>query len=127
MHRVHEDWSKALDKAGVRTTLISAGRYKTEQSALAPLGHAAKAHIQSRIDAHYAAFTRDVAKHRGVDIGDARNGMGQGRLLGADRAQRENMVDGVVTFDEVADKLMRRIGLHTASYGTARKKVFGKG
>ncbi|MFM0100307.1 S49 family peptidase [Paraburkholderia nemoris] len=117
VHCVHEDWSKALNKAGVHTTLISAGRYKTEQSALAPLGHAAKAHIQSRIDAHYAAFTRDVAKHRGVDISDALNGMGQGRLLDADRAQREDMVDGVATFDEVAKKLTRRISVRDASFG----------
>lgn len=112
---IHEDWSKALDKAGVRTTLISAGRYKTEQSAAAPLGHAAKQHIQSRVDAHYRAFTRDVAKHRGVDIDAVLHGMVQGRLLDVERARRENMVDGVATFNEVRDILSRRIRPRNAS------------
>ncbi|MGF6726718.1 signal peptide peptidase SppA [Paraburkholderia sp. GAS41] len=117
---IHEDCSKALDKAGVRTTLISAGRYKTEQSASAPLGNAAKMHIQSRVDAHHRAFTRDVAKHRGVDISCVLHGMGQGRLLDAERAQGENMVDGVATFDEVKDKLSRRIKPRNASLGKPR-------
>lgn len=39
-----------------------------------------------------------------------RNGMGQGRLLDAERAKQEKMVDGIATLGDVAGKLARRIG-----------------
>jgi capsid assembly protease len=40
---LHEDWSKALGKQGIATTLVTAGRYKTEQSPYAPLSATARA------------------------------------------------------------------------------------
>ena len=40
-------------------------------------------------------------------ITPVRDGMGQGRVLGADAAPAQNMVDGVATFDEVIRKMRR--------------------
>jgi ClpP class serine protease len=37
--------------------------------------------------------------------------MGQGRVLGADAAQAQGMVDGVATFDEVVRKMRRDAAL----------------
>lgn len=54
-------------------------------------------------------FVGAVAKHRGVPEAAVRNGMGQGRLLDAQRAKREGMVDGVATIDEVVRKLAQRV------------------
>ena len=103
----HEDWSKALADAGVSTTLISAGKYKTEGNPYGPLDADAQGFMQSRVDDYYGAFTRDVAKGRNVSVDDVRGGMGQGRVLGAAQAKDQKMVDGVMTFDQVVRHVAR--------------------
>lgn len=110
----HEDWSKALAEAGVTTTLISAGKYKTEGSPYEPLSADAQSFMQSRVDDYYSAFTKAVARNRGVPIASVRDGMGQGRVLGAQAAKDAGMVDGIDTFDGVLRKL-------TATYRSTGK------
>jgi capsid assembly protease len=105
--QAHEDWSKALEEDGVKVTLISAGKFKVEGNPYQPLDGDAQAFMQSRVDDYYSAFTKGVAKARGVGIDQVRKGMGQGRVLGADAALAENMVDGVMTFDDVVKKMQR--------------------
>ena len=105
----HEDWSKALADSGVTTTLISAGKFKTEGHPYAPLDAEARDFMQSRVNDYFGSFTRDVAKGRKVAVDQVRNGMGQGRVLGADQAKAENMVDGVLTFDQVLRQVSRGI------------------
>lgn len=48
-----------------------------------------------------------MARGRGVPIAQVREGMGQGRVLGAEAAQAQGMVDGLATFDEVVKKMRR--------------------
>jgi signal peptide peptidase SppA len=103
----HEDYSKALAEAGIDVTLISAGKYKVEGNPYGPLDPDAKAFLQSRTDDYYGAFSRDVAKGRKVSVDQVRNGMGQGRVLGASQAKAEQMVDGVMTFDQVIRHVQR--------------------
>lgn len=102
----HEDISKALEEAGVKTTLISAGRFKTEGNPYEPLGAEAKRAIQHRVDDHYAIFVRDVAAGRGVDESTVRSGYGEGRVLHAGDALAAGMVDGVQTFDATVGALL---------------------
>ncbi|ARK56300.1 peptidase S49 [Burkholderia pseudomallei] len=106
----HQNLAKALEKEGVETTLISAGKYKTEGNPFGPLSDEARAAMKTRIDAYYGAFTRGIAKNRGVDVASVRDGMGEGRVLSASAAKAENMVDGIATFDEVVRKLAKTIG-----------------
>lgn len=105
--QAHQDYSKAMDKAGVKTTLISAGKFKVEGNPYAPLDEEAQGFMQSRVDDYYAAFTKAVAKGRGVPISQVRDGMGQGRVLGADAALASSMVDGIATFENVVKKMRR--------------------
>lgn len=115
--QAHFDHSQALAAEGVTPTLISAGKYKVEGNPYAPLDEDAQAFMQSRVDDYYASFTKAVARGRGVPIAQVRDGMGQGRVLGADAALAQAMVDGVATFDEVVKKMRRDIK------GTAKPKV----
>ncbi len=103
----HFDYSKALEEDGVKPTLISAGKYKVEGNPYVPLEPEAQAFMQSRVDEYYAAFVKAVAKGRGVSVADVRDGMGQGRVLGADAALAQKMVDGIATFDEVLAKMQK--------------------
>ena len=104
--QAHFDYSQALAAEGVTPTLISAGTYKVEGNPYAPLEPEAQAFMQSRVDDYFLAFSKAVAKGRGVPIAQARNGMGQGRVLGADAALEQNMVDGIVTLDETIRKML---------------------
>ena len=104
---------------GVAPTLISAGKYKVEGNPYVPLDAEAQGFMQSRVDDYYAAFTKGVARGRGVPIAQVRDGMGQGRVLGADAAMAQNMVDGVATFDDVVRK-MRRDAKSRAKPGASR-------
>ena len=97
----HEDCSQALADSGVAVTLVSAGRFKTEAHPFGPLDAAAKAFMQTRVNDYHSAFTKAVARGRGVPIDAVRSGMGLGRTLGAAQAMAERMVDGVMSFGEV--------------------------
>jgi signal peptide peptidase SppA len=105
--QAHEDWSAAMEDAGVKTTLISAGKFKVEGNPYQPLDAEAQSFMQTRVNDYYSAFTKAVAKGRNVPVDQVRNGMGQGRVLGADQALSEKMVDGIMTFDEVVKKMQR--------------------
>ena len=105
--QAHQDYSKAMDEAGVKTTLISAGKFKVEGNPYTPLDEDAQAFMQSRVDDYYAAFTKAVAKGRGVSIAQVRDGMGQGRVLGAEAAIASNMVDGIASLDDLLRKMRR--------------------
>ncbi len=119
--QAHQDYSQALDEAGVKTTLISAGKFKVEGNPYSPLNDEAQSFMQSRVDEYYAAFTKAVARGRGVPISQVREGMGQGRVLGAAAALAQNMVDGIATFDDVL-KQMRRDTKQQARPGASRLK-----
>lgn len=105
--QAHFDYSEALARDGVKPTLISAGKYKVEGNPYAPLDSDAQSFMQSRVDDYYAAFTKAVARGRNVPISQVRSGMGEGRVLGADAALAQNMVDGISTFSDVVKKMQR--------------------
>lgn len=105
--QAHFDYSKALEEEGVKPTLISAGKFKVEGNPYVPLDPEAQAFMQSRVDDYYNAFIKAVAKGRGVSVGEVRDGMGEGRVLGADAALAAKMVDGIATFDDVLVKMQK--------------------
>lgn len=105
--QAHFDESQALAAEGIKPTLISAGKYKVEGNPYVPLDEEAQGFMQSRVNDYYATFTKAVSRGRGVPIAQVRDGMGQGRVLGADAALAQNMVDGIATFDEVINKMRR--------------------
>ncbi len=105
----HNDTSKAQERSGVKTTLISAGKYKSEASPYEPLSEEAREYLQSRVDDFYDLFVSAVARHRGVSAADVRSGYGEGRMLGAKAAVKAGMADRVVTFDETVARMQRNI------------------
>ncbi|MBD8051334.1 signal peptide peptidase SppA [Limnohabitans radicicola] len=107
--QAHFDYSKALEEEGVKPTLISAGKFKVEGNPYVPLDPEAQSFMQSRVDDYYNAFVKAVAKGRGVSVNDVRSGMGEGRVLGADAALEQKMVDGIATFDDVLAQMQKQV------------------
>lgn len=98
---VHEDISKMAAEAGVKVTMISAGKFKTEGNQFEPLSDEARAAIQKRVDGYYTQFVGSVARGRGVTAGAVRGGFGEGRVVGASEAVSLGMADKVGTLREV--------------------------
>jgi len=104
----HEDISKAKELAGIKTTLVSAGRFKVEDSPLAPLSDVARAALQATVDQYYNTFVQAVALGRKVSPAAVKNGFGEGRLVTADDALAQGMVDTIGTLDQTIARLMGR-------------------
>ena len=108
VYAAHQDVSGALAQEGIKTTLISAGKYKVEGNPYEPLSEEARAALQESVDEAYDLFVSHVARHRGVSPADVRNGYGQGRVLSAKRAKAVGMVDRVETLDATIERLRKR-------------------
>lgn len=101
----HEDRSARLEKLGVKTSLITAGKYKSEGNPYGPLDGEARAYLQSQVDAFYGMFTRAVARGRGATVAQVREGYGEGRMVLARDALKMGMVDHIETMDELMKRL----------------------
>lgn len=105
VYQAHTEYSRAMEAAGVRTSIIKAGKFKAEGNPYQPLTDEAKAAMQKRVDAYYGMFTRDVARGRGVTVDVVRGGFGEGRVVGAAEAVKLGMADRVATFDDTIRRL----------------------
>ncbi|KWO16332.1 hypothetical protein WM27_24670 [Burkholderia ubonensis] len=104
----YQNIAKAMEMAGVDIQLFSAGKYKTELSPFSDgLSPDAVAYQEQRAQEYYTMFTKAVAKGRKVPVASVRNGMGQGRVLGAQAALEAGMIDGIASIDGVVGKMQR--------------------
>lgn len=110
----HQDVSAALEKEGIKVTLIKAGKFKTEGNPFEPLSEEALAVLQARVDEAYGLFAKDVARGRGVSASDVKAGYGEGRSLPAKEAKAAGLIDRIATMD---DTLARLTGSRTNAGG----------
>lgn len=104
VYTVHEDISALLEREGIRETLISAGKYKTEGNPYEPLGDEAREAIQADVDSFYDMFVADVAIGRNVSIGTVGDTFGQGRMVLAEQAVKRGMADRVATLEQTLNR-----------------------
>ena len=110
VYLAHHDVSAAMEAEGVKTTLISAGKYKTEGNQFEPLSDDAQDAMQDMVDDFYEMFAGDVAKGRGVTPAAVKSGFGEGRMVLGKRAVAAGMADRVDTFDNTLARMMRPTG-----------------
>jgi ClpP class serine protease len=79
--------------------------------------------MQSRVDDYYQAFVKAVAKGRGVSNSEVTAGMGQGRVLGAQTAESQRMVDGVTTFERLLGSLHKRASTSSTSQVLRQRRL----
>lgn len=101
----HDDISGMQTRTGIKTTLISAGKYKTEGNIFEPLTADAIVHFQNQVDEIYAMFVKAVASGRSVTQKAVKEQMGQGRMLLAGEALRAGMVDRIATLEETLTRM----------------------
>lgn len=97
---VHFDESGALEKAGIKPTIIRSPALKAEFSGLEPLSAEALAYEQDQINRIHMKFVAAVARNRGVSPAAALTGFGGGRMVDADQALRSGMIDSIATLPQ---------------------------
>lgn len=105
---VHEDVSGMLEQAGIKKTVLTAGKYKAEGHSYGPLTEEARIFVQSRLDEAYRDFVSAVAAGRGVSAQVVEEKYGQGRVVSAKQALAAGMVDRIATFDETLARFSAR-------------------
>ena len=123
VYTAHQYLGEAMKAAGVETTLISAGKFKTEGNPFEPLSTEAEAAIQERVTDYYGMFIQSVARGRGVTVAQVKGGMGQGRMLGAQAALDANMIDGIMTFGAVLEKMKSSLRPNRSRLAAAKRDL----
>lgn len=108
VYSVHQDMSQALEKAGIKLSLISAGKHKVEFNPYEPLGEEARAALQASVNECYDAFVGAVARNRGVTVEVVRSDFGEGRVVSAAKAVELGMADRVGTLEETIQGLLNQ-------------------
>lgn len=101
----HTDLSGAEAQRGVKTTEITAGKFKRIASQYGALTPEGMAYMQDQVDAVYSAFVSDVARNRGVDVETVLENMAEGRIFIGRAAVEAGLVDGVTTLDAIINSL----------------------
>lgn len=101
----HMDVSKSEEMMGVKTTEITAGKYKRIASEHAPLTDEGRQTIQDQVDYTYSVFVGAVARHRGVSEDKVLKDMADGRVFIGEQAVAAGLVDGVSTLEALIEQL----------------------
>lgn len=101
----HQDISGAEAARGIKTTEISAGKYKRIASSYAALSDEGRQSIQDRLDYMYSLFVGAVARNRGVSADVVLENMADGRVFIGNQAIEAGLVDGVMSFDALVAKM----------------------
>jgi len=102
---MHRDFSAQEASLGVKTTEVTAGKYKRISSQYEPLTKAGRAHMQERVDYLYSLFVNAVAEHRGVSVEQVLSDMADGRVFIGQQAIDAGLVDGFMSLDELVDRM----------------------
>lgn len=120
----HVDVSKSEEMMGIKTSEISAGKFKRIASEYAPLSDAGRATIQERVDYLYSVFVNHVAQFRGVSVDQVLSNMADGRIFTGKQAVTAGLVDGVSTLAGLIEGLAGA-GLKPALAGKTNKALAG--
>lgn len=120
---IHFDFSKALEDAGVKATILTHGRRKADGNALEPLGDEARAHMLQICDDYGVSFDAAVAEYRDVSIEEVQSRFGEGAVFTADRCVAMGLADRVASLDDVLMELGVRRRSSSADAATHPLKV----
>lgn len=106
VYMLHQDVSKALDAGGIRVSLVSAGKFKTEANPFEPLSADARAHLQSQVDTTHGKFLKALSTFRDKPLDDVRKNFGQGRLMNAEDSVAAGLADRALSFEDLMARLL---------------------
>jgi signal peptide peptidase SppA len=101
----HRDVSASEAQRGVKTTEITAGKYKRISTQYAPLSEDGRASIQAQVDHIYSVFVESISNFRGVSVDTVLADMADGRVFLGRQAIDAGLVDGVSSMADLISQL----------------------
>lgn len=118
---IHMDRSKAMEKAGVKPTIIAAGKNKATGNPFEPLADDVRESVQTALDNIRTQFINVVAERRGLEAKKVR--LTEAAVFSPEQAVELGLVDGIATFNEAVKALHLRINSPSSSNaGISAKK-----
>lgn len=111
---VHADYSRALDREGVKPTMIFAGQHKVDGNPFEPLSDTVRSDLQAEVNQFYEMFVATVAKGRPGMSSKAIRETEARTFMGAD-AVRVGLADEVGSFETAIAELTRGHTAHISS------------
>ena len=105
VYAVHQDYSEADEKAGIKTSIISAGEFKADAVDGAPLSDEGRESMQAMGNHLYGMMIDDIAAGRKVSASVVRSDFGKGLTMTAAAAKAAGAVDRIATLDETLKRL----------------------
>jgi signal peptide peptidase SppA len=96
---IHYDYSEMDKRIGLKTTYLTAGKYKALGNDSEPLSQEAIEVFQKELDYIYGIFAADVAEHRDVSVEQVFADMADGRIFIGRQAVDAGLADMVGTID----------------------------
>ena len=121
----HVDVSTAENNAGMKTTEITAGKFKRIDSSFAPLSEEGRDSIKAMVNSLYSVMVTDIAKYRGVAVEEVLENMADGRIFIGEDAISVGLVDGVCTIDALVKELSGSDGDSGIDNGFSNDSFFG--
>jgi signal peptide peptidase SppA len=97
---IHTDFSEYDKKVGIKTTYLTAGKYKALGNDAEPLSDLARETFQKELDYIYGIFVDAVARNRGVSAEEVQDKMADGRIFIGQQAVDAGLADYVGTIDD---------------------------
>jgi ClpP class serine protease len=92
---IHTDYSKAMEKVGVKRTYLKAGKFKALGNPAEPLSDEAREVFQAELNHIYGNFIDTVALNRDVEVEKVRADMADGRIFIGNQAVGAGLADEV--------------------------------
>ena len=122
---IHQDISAALEKDGIKATVLRVGKYKALGTPYEPMEGAAREAWDARLNTLYDFFISHVAEARGTNKTLVDTVMAQGREFFGESAVEANLLDGTASFDELIKKMHGGIDFQNASHKYATNLITG--
>lgn len=106
---VHQENSRMMEDAGVKTTIIRSGRFKALGHSAEPLSDEGKQVIQAQVDQLNTMFVEHVAQARKTTTTLVEQNMGQGRMFIGKAGVDVGLADGISSFDAFMSKITQGI------------------
>ncbi len=105
----HIDISELEKKFGVKTTEITAGKFKRISSMFKPLSEEGRDELQRQVNHVNAAFVADIARSRGVDIDTVHSDMADGRIFIGSQGIEAGLIDRLISAEDLIDHINAEI------------------
>jgi len=119
----HVDVSKQDEMRGEKFTEISAGRYKRISSAHRPLSEEGQGYLQERVDNIYRIMVESIAGMRGTSIPRLLEAA-DGKIYVGQAAVDVGLVDGIMSLDQVIQRVERGKGIKPVKTANFESHVF---